>query len=74
MRVGVLVSGRGSNLAALLDDAAQPGAPLQLAPRRLQPPQTQAPVREANETLLPPALIPSPAPADRRGLQRLFGQ
>jgi phosphoribosylglycinamide formyltransferase-1 len=31
MRVGVLVSGRGSNLAALLDDAAQPGAPYQIA-------------------------------------------
>jgi phosphoribosylglycinamide formyltransferase-1 len=30
MRVGVLVSGRGSNLAALLEDAAQPGAPYQI--------------------------------------------
>ena len=30
-RVGVLVSGRGSNLAALLDDAAQPDAPYQIA-------------------------------------------
>src|SRR2546421_10695044 len=30
MRVGVLVSGRGSNLAALLEDAARPGAPYAL--------------------------------------------
>ncbi len=30
MRVGVLVSGRGSNLGALIADAAQPGAPYRL--------------------------------------------
>ena len=30
MRVGVLVSGRGSNLAALLEDAARPGAPYEI--------------------------------------------
>jgi phosphoribosylglycinamide formyltransferase-1 len=31
MRVGVLVSGRGSNLGALIADAAQPGAPYRLS-------------------------------------------
>lgn len=31
MRVGVLASGRGSNLAALLDDAARPDAPYRIA-------------------------------------------
>jgi phosphoribosylglycinamide formyltransferase-1 len=31
MRVGVLVSGRGSNLAALLEDAARPGVPYEIA-------------------------------------------
>src|SRR5438128_1967625 len=30
MRVGALVSGRGSNLAALLEDATQPGAPYEI--------------------------------------------